>query len=118
MHDHAFSKLANHQVRHQTTHIVGCRPGDCIWSLYSSSGVCVGMYGLTYLFYSCKEHEGRREKEADTERARIPPWLKQIITPILPSVLINQVCSSLTLMNVELWSCKTDSKASESLTVL
>ena len=30
---------------------MGCQPGDCIWSLHSSSGVCVGMYGLTYSLY-------------------------------------------------------------------
>ena len=47
-----FSKLANQQIRHQATQKVGRQPGDCIWSLYSSSGVCVGMYGLiTYLLY-------------------------------------------------------------------
>ena len=28
-----FSKIANHQIRHQATDKVGCRPGDCIWSL-------------------------------------------------------------------------------------
>ena len=28
-----FSKLANHQIRHQVTHKVGCQHGDCIWSL-------------------------------------------------------------------------------------
>ena len=51
MYDHVFSKLANHQIRHQATHKVGCQPGDCIWSLQSSTGVCVGMYGLTCLLY-------------------------------------------------------------------
>ena len=49
MYDHAFSKLASHQIKHQATHKVDCQPGDCMWSLFSSSGVCVGMYGLTYL---------------------------------------------------------------------
>ena len=28
--EHNFSKLANHQTRHQATHIVGCQPGDCL----------------------------------------------------------------------------------------
>ena len=44
-----FSKLANRQIRHQTTHTykVDSQPGDSIWSLESSSGVYVGMYGLT-----------------------------------------------------------------------
>ena len=28
-----FSKLANHQIRHQARHKVGCQPGDCIWPL-------------------------------------------------------------------------------------
>ena len=51
MYDHTFSRLANHQVRHQATHKVGCHPGDCIWSLKSFSGVCVGMYGLTCSVY-------------------------------------------------------------------
>ena len=51
MYDHAFSKLANHQIRHQAAYKVGCQPGDCAWSLYSSSGVCVDMYGLTYSLY-------------------------------------------------------------------
>ena len=55
MHDHTFSEHANHQIGHQDTHIVGCQPGHCIWSLHSSSGVCAGMYGLTYSFY---HHEG------------------------------------------------------------
>ena len=25
-----FSKLANHQIRHQATHKMDCQPGDCI----------------------------------------------------------------------------------------
>ena len=36
--DHTFSKLANHQIRHQATHKMGCQPSDYIWSLQSSSG--------------------------------------------------------------------------------
>ena len=28
-----FSKLANHQIKHQATHKVGCQPGDCRWPL-------------------------------------------------------------------------------------
>ena len=28
-----FLKSANHQIRHQATHKVGCQPGDCTWSL-------------------------------------------------------------------------------------
>ena len=51
MYEHTFSKLANHQIRHQVTHTVGGQPGDCIWSLQSSSGICVGLYGLIYSFY-------------------------------------------------------------------
>ena len=47
MYDPAFSKLTNHQIRHHATHKVDCQPSDCIWSLYSSSGVCVVTYGLT-----------------------------------------------------------------------
>ena len=50
MYDHTFYKLANQQIRHQATHRVGCQPIDFayIWSLQSSSGNCVGIYGLTY----------------------------------------------------------------------
>ena len=50
---HAFSKLANHQIRHQDSHKVGCQPGDCAGSFYSSSRVCVRMYmyGSTYSLY-------------------------------------------------------------------
>ena len=48
MYDNTFSKFAIHQIRHQATHKVGCQPGDYIWSLESSSGLCVGMYELTY----------------------------------------------------------------------
>ena len=51
MFDHTFSKLANHQIKHQDTHKVGSQPGDSARSLQSSSGVCVGMYGLTYSLY-------------------------------------------------------------------
>ena len=49
--DHTLSKLANHQIRQQATHKVGCQPGKCIWFLQSSSGVYVDMYGLTYSLY-------------------------------------------------------------------
>ena len=41
-HDHTFAKLAYHQIRHQATHKDGYQPDDCIWSLYSSSRVCMG----------------------------------------------------------------------------
>ena len=52
MYDHILYKLATQQIRHQATHKVGCQPGDfCIWSLQSSSRVCVGIYGLTYSLY-------------------------------------------------------------------
>ena len=51
MYDHTFSKLANHQIRHQAKHKVGCQPGDYIWSLKSSSGVCVDIYELPCSFY-------------------------------------------------------------------
>ena len=30
---------------------IGCQPGDCIWSLKSSSGVCECMYLLRYSLY-------------------------------------------------------------------
>ena len=51
MYDHTFSKLANHQIKHQVKHKVGCQPGDYIWTLYSSSGACVGMFWLTCSLY-------------------------------------------------------------------
>ena len=44
MYDHTFSKIANHQIKPWATHIVGCQPGDCVWSLQFSSEVCVGIY--------------------------------------------------------------------------
>ena len=43
-----FSKLANLQIRHKARHKVSCRPGDYIWSFYSSSGVRLDMYELIY----------------------------------------------------------------------
>ena len=51
MYDHTFSKIANHQIRHQATYKVGCQPGDCIWSFQFSSGVCAGIYGIIYPLY-------------------------------------------------------------------
>ena len=46
MYDHTFSKLANHQIRHQVTYKVGGRSSDCIWSFILPYGFCMGMYGL------------------------------------------------------------------------
>ena len=60
----SFSKLlyfANHQIRHPTTHKVGSQPGDCIWSLWFLSRVCVGMYGLIY--FITPEGRGERVEE-------------------------------------------------------
>ena len=38
---HTFSKVANHQTRHQATHKVGCQPGDCIMvTLIFLRGLC------------------------------------------------------------------------------
>ena len=48
MYDDTFSRLANHQIRHQAANKVGCQPGEFVWS---SAGVCVGVYGLTYSLY-------------------------------------------------------------------
>ena len=56
------SRLTNHQIRHQAANKVGCQPGDCIWSLQSSSGVCVGIYWLTYSLY----HPERKRERART----------------------------------------------------
>ena len=55
MYDHTFSKLANHQIRHQATHKVGCLPGDCIWSLQSSSGGLSGYVWVNILTLSPPE---------------------------------------------------------------
>ena len=63
MDDHIFSKLADHQNIHQTTFKVGCRPGDCIKSLWFSSGVYVGMYGLTYSLYHPEVAQDKMRRE-------------------------------------------------------
>ena len=34
MYEHNFSKVANHHIRYQARHKVGCQPGDCIWPLW------------------------------------------------------------------------------------
>ena len=51
-----FSVLANHQVRHQATHNVGCQPGDCRGPVNLPQGfvwTCI-MYELTYsLYHTC-----------------------------------------------------------------
>ena len=36
-----FSKLANHQIRHQATYKVVSHPGGCIWSLLSPPRVAL-----------------------------------------------------------------------------
>ena len=56
-----FFKLANSQSRRQATHKMGWQPGVCIWSLQYSSGVWVGIYGLTYSLMTlgiCSDDEG------------------------------------------------------------
>ena len=40
MYGHSVSKLANHQIRHQATHKVGCQPGDCMFTLIFLWGLC------------------------------------------------------------------------------
>ena len=61
MYDQTFSKLANHQIRHQAAHKVGCQSGDCIWLIYSSLGLCVslefayGQFNLPHGFVFCKD---------------------------------------------------------------
>ena len=42
MYGHAFSKLAIHQIRHEATHKVNCKPGGCIWSRIFLSCLCGG----------------------------------------------------------------------------
>ena len=37
----------------------------CIWSLQSSSGLCVGKYGLTYSLYHPEGGEQRRQRKQD-----------------------------------------------------
>ena len=52
MYDHTlFFACKTHQSRYQVTSKMGCQPGGCGWLLLSSSGVCVGMYGLPYSLY-------------------------------------------------------------------
>ena len=47
IHNYTLSLLANHLGTHQTFNKMDSQPCDCRWSLESSSGVCVSMYGLT-----------------------------------------------------------------------
>ena len=51
MYDHAFSKLANHQIRHQVTRKIGYQPGD------------IEIASISHL-------EGGRGREKDRERGR------------------------------------------------
>ena len=44
----------------KTGQFLNARPGDYIWSLQTSSGVCVGMYGLTYSL-SCSKAMSNEE---------------------------------------------------------
>ena len=47
MYDHTFfSKLANHQIRHQATYNVGCQPGDCTMVTLI---FCRGLYGYVWV---------------------------------------------------------------------
>ena len=53
----SFDKFTNQHIRHQATQSwLSVWWWVCIWSLQSSSGVCVGMYGLTYSLYHL--HQG------------------------------------------------------------
>ena len=44
MYVHYFSKLANHQIRHQATHKVGCQPDDYSNLSQGFVWVCMGSY--------------------------------------------------------------------------
>ena len=48
MYDHTFSKLANHLIRYQATHKVGCRPGDCIYGHFNLP------LGFVWVKYYCE----------------------------------------------------------------
>ena len=59
MYDHTFSKLANHQIKREATHKVGCQPGDCICMvpLIFLRGLCGSPaipYAETSRDYVCK----------------------------------------------------------------
>ena len=61
MYDHPFPNyFANHQIRHQTTHTVGCQPGDCIWSLIFVMGLCG--YVWVNILTSSPQRVGGEEK--------------------------------------------------------
>ena len=48
MYDDAFSNIANHQIRHQAAHIVGCQPGNAYGHFNLPGGGGGGItYGLT-----------------------------------------------------------------------
>ena len=61
MHGHTFSKVENHQIRHQAT---GCQSGDCIYaSLIFLRGLCGYVWvniltmdnaGLMYITQECE----------------------------------------------------------------
>ena len=54
--------FADHQIRHRAACKMGSQPGDCRWPLYSDSGVCVGIYGLTYSLYNPNETTKMKEE--------------------------------------------------------
>ena len=73
-------------LQNQTTHIVGCQPGDCIWSLKSSSGLCGYVWvnipikkdGTRKFFKGCKNENvwnailnGVRLKDANFWNAKL-----------------------------------------------
>ena len=51
MYDHIFSKLAHHQIRHEATHKVACRPVIAYGHFNLPQGVKWVCMGLTYPLY-------------------------------------------------------------------
>ena len=98
MYDHTFYKLANHQTRHQTTQKVGCQPGDCIWLLQCSPGVCVGIYGLTYSLYHPRgnwiicQQPSKQSRSADGSPTSVQHWTDIGLTSADLDCLLGDCC--------------------------
>ena len=76
MYDHTFSKIGNHQSGIRPHIKVGWQPGDCIWSPQFSSGVCVGIYGITYSLYHPPPPKGESFKTVMEMFIRV--WLGRV----------------------------------------
>ena len=63
MYDHTFSKLANHHIRHQATHTMGCELGDCIYFNIPQGSVWVCM--------DLHTHFVNKERRPDCENEKV-----------------------------------------------